>query len=102
MTPQSTVLMNLLKIVDELSAILRLPNETAVPLEADHQTMGRFLTISNPNYLIVRGCFDDILDARAGIFDSSCTFLRSSPISENKRRLKSRRSYESLLTQLVS
>lgn len=87
---QSTVLMKLVKIVDELSAILRLPNETAVPLEADHQTMCRFLTISNPSYLLVRGCFDDILDACAGIFDSSCTFLHSSPMSENIIRIKSR------------
>lgn len=87
---QSTLLMGLVKIVDKVSAILRLPNETAVPLETDHQTMCKFSTNSNLNYLLVRGCFDDILDALARILDSWRTFLHSSPIYENIIRVEYR------------
>lgn len=77
--PYYRILMNVVKIVDEMSAKLRLTNETAIPLEANHQTMCSFLTNSNPSYLLVRECFADIIDALARIPDFQCTFLQSSP-----------------------
>lgn len=63
----------MVKVVDEMSAILHLPNETAIPLEADHQGMCKFLTSSNPNYIVVRDCIDEIIETLARVSGSSCT-----------------------------
>ena len=68
-----TMLIHVVKVVDEMSAILHLPNETAIPLEADHQTMCKFLTSSNPNYIVVRDCIDEIIETLARVSGSSCT-----------------------------
>ena len=40
-------------VVDKESAILNIPNETAIPIEADHQSMCRFLTANSDQYMSI-------------------------------------------------
>lgn len=61
------------QVVDEFSAVLHLPNETAVPLEANHQTICKFLTSSNPSYIRVRDCIDEIVETLVKLSGKSCT-----------------------------
>ncbi|EFX04600.1 ankyrin repeat protein [Grosmannia clavigera kw1407] len=50
-------------VVDKSSAILHLPNETPLSLNADHRGMCRFLTSSSSNYLTVYNCISELIDA---------------------------------------
>ncbi|KAK3352416.1 ankyrin repeat protein [Lasiosphaeria hispida] len=49
-------------LVDRSSAILHRPNEATIPLEANHETLGRYLTSSSSNYLTVRNCIDELME----------------------------------------
>jgi hypothetical protein len=49
-------------VVDEDSAVLRLPNEVALPMEADHQTMCKFLTNSSERYRMVLDLLKELVE----------------------------------------
>ncbi|KAF2792053.1 hypothetical protein K505DRAFT_308322, partial [Melanomma pulvis-pyrius CBS 109.77] len=49
-------------VVDETSAVLHLPNETPIPMEADHRGLCRYLTSSSENYIVVRDCITELFD----------------------------------------
>ncbi|KAK1762095.1 ankyrin repeat protein [Phialemonium atrogriseum] len=49
-------------VVDEFSAILHIPNETPLPLDANHVGMCRYLTSSSANYLTVSNCITELVD----------------------------------------
>ncbi|KAK0723425.1 hypothetical protein B0T26DRAFT_260557 [Lasiosphaeria miniovina] len=53
-------------VVDDFSAILHLPNETPIPIDADHRSMCRYLTSSDRNYLTVANCIGELIDATSG------------------------------------
>ena len=47
-------------IVDKDSAILNLPNEIAIPMEADHRSMCKFLTSSSEAYKTLYDCISEL------------------------------------------
>lgn len=47
-------------IVDKDSAVLNQPNETPLPIEADHRTMCKFLTSSSEAYATVFDCLSEL------------------------------------------
>uniref|UniRef100_A0A0B7JPH5 Uncharacterized protein n=1 Tax=Bionectria ochroleuca TaxID=29856 RepID=A0A0B7JPH5_BIOOC len=49
-------------VVESDSAILRLPNEVPLPLEADHRNICKFLTSSDPGYTLVLSCLEELVD----------------------------------------
>ncbi|CAG9982688.1 unnamed protein product [Clonostachys byssicola] len=49
-------------VVESDSAILRLPNEVPLPLEADHRNICKFLTTSDPGYTLVLSCLEELVD----------------------------------------
>ncbi|VUC30279.1 unnamed protein product [Clonostachys rosea] len=49
-------------VVESESAILRLPNEVPLPLEADHRNICKFLTLSDPGYTLVLSCLEELVD----------------------------------------
>jgi hypothetical protein len=51
------------QVVDETSAVLHLPNETPIPMEADHRNLVRYLTSSSQNYIVVRDCLTELFDS---------------------------------------
>ncbi|OJD31266.1 ankyrin repeat protein [Diplodia corticola] len=53
-------------VVDEHSAILHLPNERSVPVEADHREICKFLTSSNQNYALVLDAILDLVEVATG------------------------------------
>jgi hypothetical protein len=42
--------------------MLRLPNEVALPMEADHQTLCKFLTNSNERYTMVLDLLKELVE----------------------------------------
>ncbi|CAH0048541.1 unnamed protein product [Clonostachys solani] len=58
-------------VVESDSAILRLPNEVPLPLEADHRNICKFLTSSDPGYTLVLSCLEELID--------QCTSEQSAP-----------------------
>ncbi|MCJ1270553.1 hypothetical protein MMC22_010450 [Lobaria immixta] len=50
-------------VVDKSSAVLHLPNETPLPVEANHTTMVKFLTSSSEAYATVFDCLKELIDA---------------------------------------
>ncbi|KAF2476890.1 uncharacterized protein BDR25DRAFT_41992 [Lindgomyces ingoldianus] len=49
-------------VVDEHSALMNLPNEVAVPIEADHRGMCRFSNQKSEKYQMVFDCLRELLD----------------------------------------
>ena len=47
-------------VVDKDSAILNLPNETPIPIEADHRSICKFLTPSSEAYATVFDCLSEL------------------------------------------
>ncbi|KAK2690708.1 hypothetical protein QWA68_010615 [Fusarium oxysporum] len=50
-------------VVDEFSAILHLPNETPIPMEADHRGLCKYLTPSDSCYRTVFNCIEELMDS---------------------------------------
>lgn len=51
-----------LKVVDEHSAVMNLPNEVAIPIEADHRSMCRFGNRNSEKYRMVCDCLKELVD----------------------------------------
>ncbi len=58
----NVVLTRFLQMIDGASAILSLPNETTLPLESDHMSMCKYLTITSVDYLTVSNCIAELVD----------------------------------------
>ncbi|KAF8849180.1 hypothetical protein BDZ45DRAFT_604762, partial [Acephala macrosclerotiorum] len=52
-------------VVDEFSAILHLPNETPIPIEADHRGMCKYMSSAGNNYHMVSECIMELVDSLA-------------------------------------
>ncbi|KAF0323150.1 hypothetical protein GQ607_009694 [Colletotrichum asianum] len=65
-------------VVDKSSAILHLPAETALPLNADHDNMSRHPTRSSHNYSTVFNCIAELVDNISG--NPEYTFFNSSQL----------------------
>jgi len=53
-------------IVDRSSAVMRLPNERAIVLDADHRNVAMYATPDDPSYLSVRNALAGVISARRG------------------------------------
>jgi hypothetical protein len=49
-------------VVDKDSAILLLPNETPIPIEADHRSMCRFSNEKSEKFQLVLDCLRELID----------------------------------------
>ncbi|KAL9059229.1 MAG: hypothetical protein Q9162_001266 [Coniocarpon cinnabarinum] len=49
-------------VIDKDSAVLHLPNETAIPLEANHRDLVKFLSESSANYVLVCDEIQDLVE----------------------------------------
>ncbi|CAH0015263.1 unnamed protein product, partial [Clonostachys rhizophaga] len=68
-------------VVESDSAILRLPNEVPLPLEADHRNICKFLTSSDPGYTLVLSCLEELVDQCAS---EQSAPQNSSPVNYTK------------------
>lgn len=59
-------------VVEKSSALLQLPNEIPLAVEADHRTMVKFLTPKSEAYAMVFDCLKELIDA-AMMKENSCT-----------------------------
>ncbi|KAF4856195.1 putative ankyrin repeat protein [Colletotrichum siamense] len=66
-------------VVDKSSAILHLPAETLLSLNADHDNMSRHLTRSSHNYSTVFNCIAELIDTMSG--KPEYTFFNSLQLS---------------------
>ncbi|KAE9571901.1 hypothetical protein CGMCC3_g12123 [Colletotrichum fructicola] len=78
-------------VVDKSSAILHLPAETTLPLNADHDNMSRHPTRSSHNYSTVFNCIAELVDNISG--NPEYTFFNSSQLRflSNLRAIDSKR-----------
>lgn len=51
-----------LQIVDENSAVLNIPNEIPIPIEADHRSMCKFSSNKTEKYRMVADCLKELVD----------------------------------------
>ncbi|KAJ0144065.1 Uncharacterized protein HZ326_13139 [Fusarium oxysporum f. sp. albedinis] len=58
--------------VDEFSAILYLPNETPIPMEADHRGLCKYLTPSDSCYRTVFNCIEELMDSLIETSEQPC------------------------------
>lgn len=49
-------------MVDQDSAVLHLPNETPLPMEADHRGICKFLTASSQRYQVILSSLQDLTE----------------------------------------
>ena len=63
----------ILQMVEEAVAKMLMPNETPLPLDADHWNMCRFLTSSSLNYRTVVDCIAEVFDTLSGTHIQGCT-----------------------------
>ncbi|QKD60441.2 uncharacterized protein FOBCDRAFT_232269 [Fusarium oxysporum Fo47] len=59
-------------VVDEFSAILHLPNETPIPMEADHRGLCKYLTPSDSCYRTVFNCIEELMDSLIETSEQPC------------------------------
>lgn len=64
-------------VVDKDSAILNQQNETPMPIEADHRTMCKFLSVDSEEYALVFDCLSELIDAAKGEDDSCMSSERA-------------------------
>lgn len=60
-----------MQVVDQDSAILHLPNETPLPVEADHRGMCKFLTANDQRFQIVLSSLQELVEETEGDEESS-------------------------------
>lgn len=60
--PTSIMGLGSIFIVNKTSATMQLPDERVGPIEADHPGVSKYLSPSDPNYLIIRNSIVETLD----------------------------------------
>ncbi|KAH7304874.1 hypothetical protein BKA65DRAFT_544110 [Rhexocercosporidium sp. MPI-PUGE-AT-0058] len=64
-------------VVDEHSAVMQIPNEIPIPIEADHRSMCRFSSKENEKYQMVFDCLQELVDDAVGTEQPYDTAIRS-------------------------
>lgn len=64
---------NKVQVVDERSAVMNLPNERPIPVEADHQSICRYLSANSQRYLQVQALVQDLVEDSMSDGAALCT-----------------------------
>ena len=67
------------QVVPEYSAVLGLPNEMIIPLNAHHRSICRFASTSDQNFILVKSAIADIISGKPATHRSKAEMEHSQP-----------------------